>query len=585
MSKHLTDEQLQAHLFDLDNGASAGHLTDCAECTARLEKLTRQFSALNELKENPAVRDEVVQATLKQVAESGRAPSHTRWIPIASAAGFLLLASLLWVLSQRPIEDQDPIARVPTPPTQQETAELDRGPLARPVPEELLVELRKTTPFVPGSNIELNVLPRREKVQLSIYNKADLTLVRDQRQLTLKEGWNWLQFMWANTLIDPTSLQLEPTKLKDKVEVQQLVFPPRMTGVGRWLIFSEVSGRVPFEITYLTSGIAWRSFYMGTLSPDEQSMRLQGYVRVENNSGEDYEDAQTRLVVGKVNVLDQISELAKRKHAYGSPIPVPGAPITESAPPHNYYMDFRMSHVQFDSPILGDRANFDMVSLKEIRKEGLSEYFLYSIEGRETIPNTSAKRLPSFDVADVPVKSFYRYHDTEYGSQVMRYLKFTNNEDHNLGETPLPDGTVKVYHQLDADQHLSFVGSAHSQYIPVDEEAKLNLGPAQQVTIELDIMDRKEVGHVFDPKGNVAGWDEINQWQMVVNNTRNLPVEMEITRFTGGKHWEIRFDGMDGVKYRKLDLEHARFDVQLAAGEKKIIRYQQTTFHGERENR
>ena len=141
-------------------------------------------------------------------------------------------------------------------------------------------------------------------------------------------------------------------------------------------------------------------------------------------------------------------------------------------------------------------------------------------------------------------------------------------------------------HQLDADQNLSFVGSANSQYIPVNEEAKLNLGPAQQVSIELDIMDRKEVGHVFEAKGNVTGWDEIAQWQMVVNNTRTLPVEMEITRFTGSKHWEIAFDGsMDGVTYRKLDLEHARFDVQLAAGEKKIIRYQQTTFHGERENR
>jgi len=56
-------------------------------------------------------------------------------------------------------------------------------------------------PFAPASNIELVVLPRRDKVQLTIYNSADLTLVREERNLTMKKGWNWLQFEWANTKI------------------------------------------------------------------------------------------------------------------------------------------------------------------------------------------------------------------------------------------------------------------------------------------------------------------------------------------------------------------------------------------------
>ncbi len=58
---------------------------------------------------------------------------------------------------------------------------------------------------------------------------------------------------------------------------------------------------------------------MGTLSEDEKSMRMQGYVRVANNSGEDYEKAQTRLIVGKVHILDQIADLAKRKYPYDMP--------------------------------------------------------------------------------------------------------------------------------------------------------------------------------------------------------------------------------------------------------------------------
>ena len=92
------------------------------------------------------------------------------------------------------------------------------------------LEVAEQPPFAPASAIELVVLPRRENVQLTIYNAADLTLVRERRNLTLKQGWNWLQFMWANTLIDPTSLALEPLEHKDAVQVQQLVFPPRLRG-------------------------------------------------------------------------------------------------------------------------------------------------------------------------------------------------------------------------------------------------------------------------------------------------------------------------------------------------------------------
>jgi hypothetical protein len=79
---------------------------------------------------------------------------------------------------------------------------------------------------------------------------------------------------------------------------------------------------VPVEISYLTSGLSWRAFYMGTLTEDEKTMRLKGYVVVTNNSGEDYENAQTRLIVGKVHILDEIAELARRQYPYGRPGPM-----------------------------------------------------------------------------------------------------------------------------------------------------------------------------------------------------------------------------------------------------------------------
>ncbi len=60
------------------------------------------------------------------------------------------------------------------------------------------------------AKVDLVTLPSRDTVQLTIYNSADMTLVRESRALTLKDGKNKLQFSWANTLIDPTSLEMLP---------------------------------------------------------------------------------------------------------------------------------------------------------------------------------------------------------------------------------------------------------------------------------------------------------------------------------------------------------------------------------------
>ncbi|MHC4356579.1 MAG: anti-sigma factor family protein [Planctomycetota bacterium] len=151
----------------------------------------------------------------------------------------------------------------PTPRTTLTLAEIakDQDSIAgTALGESVLAEISEKPPFAPASAIELVTLPRRDNVQLTIYNSADLTLVREKRNLTLKQGWNWLQLMWASTLIDPTSLSLEPAAQGGKIDVQQLVFPARLRELGRWLIRSEISGQVPFEITYFTSGLTWRAF-------------------------------------------------------------------------------------------------------------------------------------------------------------------------------------------------------------------------------------------------------------------------------------------------------------------------------------
>jgi hypothetical protein len=225
---------------------------------------------------------------------------------------------------------------------------------------------------------------------------------------------------------------------------------------------------------------------------------------------------------------------------------------------------------------------------KEILKQGLSEYQLYTIEGRETIPDGWGKRLPSFDVQEIGVTNLYKYDEERWGRNTMRFLSFANTEACNLGDTPLPDGMVRVFGLTGDADRLAYVGASSIKYIPVGEEVELELGAARKVTVEPKRMRSRTDNYTFvdsvpDPRnqepgpvnGDIAGWDEITEWEIEITNTRDLPVEVEITRETGSTDWEVRTDD----EFEKYDAERIRFTVRLEPRSRKTIAYELTVHH------
>ncbi len=157
-----------------------------------------------------------------------------------------------------------------------------------------------------AQNIDIATVPPRDTVQLTIYNSEDLTLVRETRSLSLKKGVNHIQYSWANTLIDPTSVEIRPLEKQADVEVLDTTWYGDRVQQLTWNIDSKVEGQVRFQVTYFTSGLSWTADYVLVADKDEKALSFDGFVTITNNSGEDYDNASIRLVVGVVNLVEKI---------------------------------------------------------------------------------------------------------------------------------------------------------------------------------------------------------------------------------------------------------------------------------------
>jgi hypothetical protein len=422
-------------------------------------------------------------------------------------------------------------------------------------------------PFLAYGRINVVTLPGRDTVQLTIYNSADLTLVKETRHLTFRKGLNRLEFSWANTLIDPTSVEFRAVTHSDELDVLDVSFPPRVANTLEWRIKSEFAGEATVEIRYFTSGIGWSADYVAEAAKDEKAMTLAGNVRVNNRSGEDYENAQVRLVVGVIRLIEEIAQLARARDAQAGK----ALPMTKSLGDNvelaaRFYRAPMGGAGAMDAP--ADKA-------KEIVKEELGEYFLYTVEGRDTIPSGWSKRLPSFKTAGVPITSFYKYERERWGDVAMRYYRFTNSEPSKLGKEPLPDGSVMAFRLATDDKLYAFVGRTSVKYIPINETVELELGQDPEVIVKRNLANWVKKDLKFDQNGNVAGWTLVESKEIELQNCKDIAIVVDIRRNLSGD-WSLETK----TPYEKVDANKVKFVIPLQPRQKHKFSYDQITRYG-----
>jgi hypothetical protein len=430
-------------------------------------------------------------------------------------------------------------------------------------------------------NVDLSTVPQRETVQLTIYNSEDLTLVRETRVASFKPGVNPLQFSWANTLIDPTSVELRFRSHAEQLSVLDTTFPHDKPQLLYWNVESEEEVAAEVEITYFTSGIAWSADYIAIADPREENLALTGFVRVHNRSGEEYENAQVRLVVGTINLVEKIAELAR--------VPVGRVRELEQGELADLRRRAAKDLMMRQEAVAGAVAPVPAEAPtrpKEVYKEGLSEYFIYTIAGTETVPDGWAKRLRSFQADHVPIKVEYRYRPREYGDRLVRLYLLANDHASGLGSTPLPDGTVRVFRD-NGQGGLSYLASQSIEYVPIGDKIELNLEADREVVFAEvkravfrdNIWMRYTQGNLYRRLGEesvrleldstVAGWDEHQVFGQRIRNYTGRPIDVEVRRqYSGDVTFRSRLDPT------LHDYQTVQLRATVAPGEKAELLYE-----------
>jgi hypothetical protein len=189
---HLTQDELIQFKFELADVPDAllmrDHLDDCQECRERLAKLETKLAALNELKDDARVSDALetrtiagaMKAVRPKAAREGDFPMPV-WLQGVAAvivAGFVVFGAYVMIYSAGREAKEVARAGGKVEELAKKAKEVEYKLAAAAAPSGGKSDSRSAVekdaaeqpPFAPASAIELNVLPRREHVQLTIYN-------------------------------------------------------------------------------------------------------------------------------------------------------------------------------------------------------------------------------------------------------------------------------------------------------------------------------------------------------------------------------------------------------------------------------
>ncbi len=189
------------------------------------------------------------------------------------------------------------------------------------------------------------------------------------------------------------------------------------------------------------------------------------------------------------------------------------------------------------------------------------------MEGTQTIETGWTKALPNPRIDKIPFDLSYEIEPTKYGSQPVKLYAFRNDDEHELGESPLPEGQYYVY-TSDGIERINIEGKTDHEYVPRGEKVELNLGADGLVMYEERLMSQKRQNFEFSPIGDVVEWEEVQEVELEIRNTRNRVVPIRLWYYPPADWKELEASEAD---FEKVDNKSWKYEFDLEANGKKTI--------------
>ncbi len=327
----------------------------------------------------------------------------------------------------------------------------------------LLLGLLLPTPAL--ARVKLITLPVRERVEIQLDHDS-ATLVEEERIVPLTAGTNQVDFSWANTNIDPSTIVfrvLGPPEEGDEgsddqadskpvqVNILSVTYPPGENALV-WQVSADRSASVTVRISYLLGGLTKSFNYRAIAENDESTLTLSQYIRVQNFANEAYDDTEIFAGLGE----------------------------------------------SFLKPI-------GMNQTKQMLVQRVADI---------PIVKTYTADVHRFGYLDQP----------QYKLRVPMHYRIHNDEKHNLGEEALPYGKVRIFQKdsPEPDATTAFLGEDWGDYTPIDNHMDLYLGVAQDVVVKRTIEARKDTRLAWNL------YDRTVTLKYEVQNFKDQPVQLRI---------------------------------------------------------
>ena len=206
------------------------------------------------------------------------------------------------------------------------------------------------------------------------------------------------------------------------------------------------SGSGTLSISYLAAGADWGASYKYYIATEavNGSGTLQGWARVENNAGEDWDGVSLRLVVGNPHM---------------QPI------YTPFRYPYNLYTEKA-----------ADAARGAPSIAPEFTPSQVSAYYVYTLAGTATIRQGEARSLPLLNKA-IPYKREYFWDTSNTHPEKVFILNNTGNES-------WASGVVSIY--LDGE----FLGESVIDYTPKSTGARVSVSDLPDIATKKETLNQ-----------------------------------------------------------------------------------------------